>query len=632
MAAQLFYLPFRPAIDANGLTVSGAQLFFYLTGTTTPQTVYADAALTTPLTNPVTANAAGVWPSIYLDDTIVYRVVLKDGNNVTLDDQDPYLADVADDLTTALSNIADAVAADAADASADAIAAEGFRDEAEVFAATALTASGPNYASTAAGLAATSVGDTFAVDNGDNTVTVYRHDAGPVATALRSYPTEVLVVKPSQADHPFSLYGGDGQGENLIPNVIGSNVWFGRDIFTNMTGVGQNGNPNRGYGMNAMGSRIMSQNAINPLDCIAIGYETGLYLGDATRCIAIGAKALDNDKNRTPGILSTNDGAPIDIIALGVTAFFDGLSSSSSGSIAIGTNACREVTRAVDCVYIGQDVAEHLGQTLYNIVIGARAGGGATDAGATNTQHNVIIGWEAVGALRDGTQNIAIGSRAGFTLRDGTTNLLIGYQVMDSLTDGDFNIAIGREAGTAWNSDDAIMIGDRSFAAMVSGARPCGVGQDFAPLATGSDICGIGWNALPNLTTGIRNVAVGAQAGGTNASGSFCLWLGNYTAGIAGGANQNAIGDAATCTKANQFMFGKSTENFEYAFTNGYYKGKVYTVATLPNAATAGAGSRAFVSDTTLTVASSFSVSTTGTGGGANFAPVYSDGSAWRIG
>ncbi len=118
MAAQLFYLPFRPAIDANGLTVPGAQLFFYATGTTTPVSVYSDASLTVPLSNPVEANAAGRWPEIYLDDANVYRMVLKDGNGVTLDEADPYVASVADDLTAGLQAVADAAAANAVAATA----------------------------------------------------------------------------------------------------------------------------------------------------------------------------------------------------------------------------------------------------------------------------------------------------------------------------------------------------------------------------------------------------------------------------------------------------------------------------------------------------------------------------------
>ena len=53
----------------------------------------------------------------------------------------------------------------------------------------------------------------------------------------------------------------------------------------------------------------------------------------------------------------------------------------------------------------------------------------------------------------------------------------------------------------------------------------------------------------------------------------------------------------------------------------------VYTVATLPSAATAGVGARSFVSDATLAVFAS-----TVAGGGANKVPVYSDGTNWKIG
>jgi len=53
----------------------------------------------------------------------------------------------------------------------------------------------------------------------------------------------------------------------------------------------------------------------------------------------------------------------------------------------------------------------------------------------------------------------------------------------------------------------------------------------------------------------------------------------------------------------------------------------VYTVATLPSAATSGTGARAFVSDATATTFAS-----TVAGGGANKVPVYSDGTNWKVG
>lgn len=53
----------------------------------------------------------------------------------------------------------------------------------------------------------------------------------------------------------------------------------------------------------------------------------------------------------------------------------------------------------------------------------------------------------------------------------------------------------------------------------------------------------------------------------------------------------------------------------------------VYTVATLPTAASAGVGGRATISDATATTFASVPI-----GGGANVVPVYSTGSAWLIG
>lgn len=52
-----------------------------------------------------------------------------------------------------------------------------------------------------------------------------------------------------------------------------------------------------------------------------------------------------------------------------------------------------------------------------------------------------------------------------------------------------------------------------------------------------------------------------------------------------------------------------------------------YTVATLPSAATSGAGARTFVTD-----ALTPTFGATVVGGGAVFTPVYSDGTNWKVG
>lgn len=113
MAAKRFYLSFRPAFDLNGVAIPDAKLYFFNTGSLTPAPVYSDEALTNQLPNPVVADAAGRWPAIYLDDTIVYRVQVRDGDDVVIPghDEDPYLASVVDSLTSDLQDIVDATSA-----------------------------------------------------------------------------------------------------------------------------------------------------------------------------------------------------------------------------------------------------------------------------------------------------------------------------------------------------------------------------------------------------------------------------------------------------------------------------------------------------------------------------------------
>lgn len=89
MAAELLTDASR-ALDANASPYSGAKWTFYATGTSTPQAVYADAALTTPLSNPVVADAGGKFVPIYFNASLRYRGVLTDSTGATtIADIDP---------------------------------------------------------------------------------------------------------------------------------------------------------------------------------------------------------------------------------------------------------------------------------------------------------------------------------------------------------------------------------------------------------------------------------------------------------------------------------------------------------------------------------------------------------------
>lgn len=66
---------------------------------------------------------------------------------------------------------------------------------------------------------------------------------------------------------------------------------------------------------------------------------------------------------------------------------------------------------------------------------------------------------------------------------------------------------------------------------------------------------------------------------------------------------------------------------FSFLRASSYLATNAVTVANLPSAASAGAGARAFVTDANSTTFNAAVV-----GGGSNAVPIFSDGSAWRIG
>lgn len=77
---------FAPLVQLEtsaGVPSSGAKLYFYQPGTTTLITVYTDSGVGTPLTNPVIADASGIFAAIWISDAS-YKFVLKSSADVTL--------------------------------------------------------------------------------------------------------------------------------------------------------------------------------------------------------------------------------------------------------------------------------------------------------------------------------------------------------------------------------------------------------------------------------------------------------------------------------------------------------------------------------------------------------------------
>ena len=85
MAAGRIVIPnYMPCLDITGGPVAGARLYFYENNTTDLQSVYTSAALTVAHTNPVIANAAGVFPSIFADLDALYSVSIRTADDVPI--------------------------------------------------------------------------------------------------------------------------------------------------------------------------------------------------------------------------------------------------------------------------------------------------------------------------------------------------------------------------------------------------------------------------------------------------------------------------------------------------------------------------------------------------------------------
>lgn len=100
--ARRLLTPFLRAIGADGLAMSGAKIYFYLTGTTTLTDSYQASSGGSAHANPVVADSGGLFASIYINDAIQTRAVLKNSAGTTILDIDPVnpaIAVAADSIT-----------------------------------------------------------------------------------------------------------------------------------------------------------------------------------------------------------------------------------------------------------------------------------------------------------------------------------------------------------------------------------------------------------------------------------------------------------------------------------------------------------------------------------------------------
>lgn len=140
-------------------------------------------------------------------------------------------------------------------------------------------------------------------------------------------------------------------------------------------------------------------------------------------------------------------------------------------------------------------------------------------------------------------------------------------------------------------------------------------------------------NTSAHLLANADNAYDIGASGANRPRAIYVAGTGTFGGAVSVTGNVSALGGSIIVGTNGALRFGSASEfGLISAPANGVFRpqtqaGGQLTVATLPAAATAGAGARAFVTDANATTFASIVA-----GGGANGVPVYSDGTNWRIG
>jgi hypothetical protein len=334
-----------------------------------------------------------------------------------------------------------------------------------------------------------------------------------------------------------------------------------------------------------------ASNTSNSSSNVIVGYESGVEINhaDSTDNVIIGRGA-----GRGGAGEFTNN------IAIGSYALDGTTTNDISGTIAIGHYALTAVTSGTQNTAVGYQAGAELqdnhantvigyqamyrsGATTYhNVYIGNLAGDGDwTGACHSNTAvgssvmrgamtitavNNVAMGRDALAALTSGHSNVAIGKSAGDSITTMAETTLVGYSAGGALTTGTGqNVAIGSEAlSSATSVQFTTAVGYKALQGISAAA------------ADDNQTTGIGWAAGYNITTGLRNTAIGAQALLDNQTGNNNTAVGQLALENTTGAESVGVGKGAGQTNTsgiNNTFVGTdadSSGNFNYQTALGW--------------------------------------------------------------
>lgn len=88
-SSQRLYLPFEQVFTNLGAIGAGWKVYTYLTNSSTPKATYSNTGLTIENTNPIVADSSGRFGNIYGTSAAIYKFILKDANDNTIQTVDP---------------------------------------------------------------------------------------------------------------------------------------------------------------------------------------------------------------------------------------------------------------------------------------------------------------------------------------------------------------------------------------------------------------------------------------------------------------------------------------------------------------------------------------------------------------
>lgn len=231
--------------------------------------------------------------------------------------------------------------------------------------------------------------------------------------------------------------------------------------------------------------------------------------------------------------------------SVGVTVGTLGASNSTMVTLA-GNLTLPTTTSTTGTLYSNTDRLLHTYGGATNLFLGIQAGN-FTMTGTENSG----IGYQTLDAVTTGNSNMAFGAQSLSALTTGNYNVAIGRQALLALTTGSQNTAVGRNSmyNLAGAASTNVGIGDQTLFDAVNGVGNTAVGTqallDNIPASNAQGYnTGIGYVAGGAITTGQRNVFLGALAG--------------YTGTLATGNDMIAIGYNVHTTASNQINIGNT--------------------------------------------------------------------------